>query len=527
MTTKRKWTFMVYMAGDNGKIFDDGRKLMADLQAYGWMNMADMAKVGSTEQVAIVTQYDTLDQQQYTSRFYIDRSSPYGQLVETIAPINTGDPKNLTDFIIWAEQTYPAEKYALILWNHGTGWKEDDIYARYREKIEKARSQGEVRAGHRGERLLKQALFIPTIGEIMSIEDNEVRGICYDDTSMSFLDNQGLGKALHDAQSTTGQRLSLIGMDACLMSMIEVACQLQPYADVMVGSQEVEQGEGWPYYPILKALTENPEITAIQLGKQIVQDFGAYYLQKSRNAGGINTQSAIDLQTIDQILRNITSIVEVIEQTYSEDFKLELAIGRARKRAQTFRDTDYIDLRYFAEQMGLEYGGNNEILSTQLEELAKTLTPGTPGGLVIENFHGAGRPNANGISIYFTTNHFSPYYDKQLFARTGWNRMLKQVNEIQPVTIEIYPPGQSNRSTNSLRLECPICKGVVEIPANFEEIVTALGARGIFDGVSQILSQIRDAFQSPIQQANQWVDLQCPHCEHMFQYNLKTGESRR
>jgi hypothetical protein len=419
------------MAGDNGKIFNDGQRLMADLQTFGWMNMADMAKVGSNDQVAIVAQYDTLDQQQFTPRFYIDRSSPHGQLVETVPPVNTGDPQNLTEFIIWAEQNYPAENYALILWNHGSGWKEDDIYARYREKIEKARRQGEVRSGHRGEQLLKRALFIPTVGEIMSIQDDEVRGICYDDSSMSFLDNQGLAKALADAQSSTGQHLTLIGMDACLMSMIEVACQIQPYADVMVGSQEIEQGEGWPYEPILRQLTLNPDITAVQLGKIIVNEFGSYYLSINRNGGGINTQSAIDLQSIPGAIEKIRNVAEVVEKTYSHDSRVELAIGRARKRSQTFRDLDYIDFRHFTEQFSLEYSGENELLSAQLEILVQCLTPGSVNGVIFDNFHGAGRPNANGISVYFPTQYYSPYYDKQKFAVSGWNRMLKQVNEIK------------------------------------------------------------------------------------------------
>lgn len=427
MVTSRKWTFMVYMAGDNGKIFDDGQRLMADLQGYGWMNMADMAKVGSTDEVAIVTQYDTLNQQQFTPRFYIDQSSPHGQLLEKISPVNTGDPKNLTEFIVWAEQNYPAEKYALILWNHGTGWKEDDIYARYREKIEKAHSLGELRAGHRGERLRKQALFIPTVGEIISIEDSQIRGICYDDSSMSFLDNEALAQALEDAQTTTGQRLALIGMDACLMSMIEVACQLQSFADIMVSSQDIEQGEGWPYEPILQQLTHSPDMSAVQLGKIIVNEFGKYYLRVNRNGGGINTQSEINLLVIPEVMEKIKYAAETVEETYSQDFQVELAVGRARKRAQAFHDPDYIDFWHFTEQLNLEYSGKNEQLRTQLNDLAQYMTPGAVRGVVLENFHGAGRPNANGISIYFPTQRYSLYYDKQSFALTGWNRMLKKV----------------------------------------------------------------------------------------------------
>jgi hypothetical protein len=431
MATSRKWTFMVYMAGDNGKTFDDGGRLFANLQENGWMNIADMAKVGSTDEIAIVAQYDTLDQKLFTPRFYVDQSSKYGELVEKIAPVNSGDPKNLTEFIVWAEKNYPADQYALILWNHGTGWKEDDIYQRYREPIDKAMSSGEIRAGYQGERLLKRALFISTIGKIMSIEDGKVRGICYDDSSMSFLDNSALAKALEDAQMVTEQRLALIGMDACLMSMVEVACQLQAYADVMVGSQEIEQKEGWPYELILKQLIHNPGLTASQLGKVIVEEFRNYYLRKNRNGGGVNTQSAINLQALPLTMERIKNVAETIEKSYSQDFMVELAVGRARKRVQTFYDPDYIDFPQFVQQLALEYCGANEQLSAQLDALAQCLSPAGADKLILENFHGASLPHANGISIYFPNQRYSPFYDKQKFAISGWNRMLKQVNEIE------------------------------------------------------------------------------------------------
>ena len=36
-----KWTFMVYMAGDNGKIFDDGMQLMDNLVGFGWNDIKE------------------------------------------------------------------------------------------------------------------------------------------------------------------------------------------------------------------------------------------------------------------------------------------------------------------------------------------------------------------------------------------------------------------------------------------------------------------------------------------------------
>lgn len=420
------WTVMVYMAGDNGKVFDGGQ-LMADLQQYGWQNIAEMSKAGATSRVAIVVQYDTLDQQEYTPRLVIDGSSATGRLVETIPPVNTGDPKNLTEFIVWAMTSYPAEHYALILWNHGTGWKEDDIYSRYRDAAHRAIRGGEARAGGKGTRLVRRALFLPTVGEIMSIQDDDVRGICYDDTSMDFLDNHKLARALDDARAQTGRRLSVLGMDACLMSILEVAYQVRDCADYMVGSQEVEMARGWPYTEILESLVQTPSMSPRELSKVIVEEFGTHYLGVARDGGGINTQSAIDLRAVPQTFSKIKALSSLVADAYSLDFYTERAVLRARGRAQTFEDEDSLDLRHFMEILRDEYNGALRVRDLA-DDLVHHLSNATVDSPIVANFSGIRRPNANGLSIYFPSRGCSPFYEHQTFAESGWNKVICSAN---------------------------------------------------------------------------------------------------
>ena len=47
----KTWTVLVYMAGDNGKIFDEVDRFFHDLTEHGWRNLCDMARVGSTAEV--------------------------------------------------------------------------------------------------------------------------------------------------------------------------------------------------------------------------------------------------------------------------------------------------------------------------------------------------------------------------------------------------------------------------------------------------------------------------------------------
>lgn len=134
---KRKWTVMVYMAGDSGAVIETGKnkasRIWHPLEKDGHDDLAEMERVGSTDEVAIVVQFDALSQEKYTYRHII---APAGHHLPPIQMPNQnmGDPASLRDFIEWGMSSAPAEQYAVILWSHGTGWKEDDIYAYAREK---------------------------------------------------------------------------------------------------------------------------------------------------------------------------------------------------------------------------------------------------------------------------------------------------------------------------------------------------------------------------------------------------------
>ena len=87
------------------------------------------------------------------------------------------------------------------------------------------------------------------------------RGIAYDDQAQDFLDNIELKKVLANIRKKLKRNIDILGMDACLMSMVEVAYQMRDAVDYSVGSEESEPNEGWPYDRILKALAANPAMT--------------------------------------------------------------------------------------------------------------------------------------------------------------------------------------------------------------------------------------------------------------------------
>ena len=113
---ERDWTFMVYLAGDN------------NLENFGLKDLREMKKAGSTETVAIVAQFDSMSGN-ITRRYELTgKGSLDDDCVAELPEVNTGDPNALIDFIAWAGNEYPARHFALVLWNHGSGWKDEDIY---------------------------------------------------------------------------------------------------------------------------------------------------------------------------------------------------------------------------------------------------------------------------------------------------------------------------------------------------------------------------------------------------------------
>lgn len=125
---------------------------------------------------------------------------------------NTGDPKTLENFIKWAKDASPANNYGLILWDHGSGDLEG------------------FNVDNEGNTANKNADRLYT---------NELT---------QAITNSGIGSDL-----------KLIAFDACLMAMTEVAYSLRNYADVFVGSQEVEpSGAGTTPPPFPPPLQPQP-----------------------------------------------------------------------------------------------------------------------------------------------------------------------------------------------------------------------------------------------------------------------------
>lgn len=413
----RPWTLMIYMAGDNGKVFHTAtgpRKLMSEMTSAGYKDIWEMARVGTTDACAIVCLFDTLEESYLVE---VRRGvGMAGSAVQKIKEVNTGHPDTLKDFVVYGMQHYPADHYALVIWNHGTGWLDVDAYATVRsDELDYKPHQPIFR----------------TTGRKMQ-QGETTRPIAFDDSSKDFLDTVDLRRAFSEAQAITGRRLDLIGMDACLMAMIEGAHELAPYADYFVASQEVEPMDGWPYELILTGLNAEPDMAPAALADLIVREYARSYNAATRQDETI-TQSAICLSATQETESLIQALVDAI-LAHQGDEMLRSAVRRARDAAQKFQDKNYRDLGDFARRLADDFDLDfYDGLRDAAAALYRRLEARDPGQPILRVAYRPKYENATGLSVYLpgTTQPAAQrkkaldIYQPLFFPQTtGWDKLL-------------------------------------------------------------------------------------------------------
>ena len=399
---------MVFLAGDN------------DLQDYALKDLHELKLHGSSNEVAVVAQYDRRADN-LTRRFYLRQGTQHSQdVVAELPESNTGDPATLLDFITWAASSYPARHYALILWGHGTGWKDDDIYqAAQRQGLDGRLANSSLISTVRGN--ARRAVFRSSLDNLVRIAIE--RAIAFDDSASDFLDNLELQRVLESACDRLGQRIDILGFDACLMSMLEVHYQLRRACQVVIGSQEIEPSGGWPYDPILAKLQQQPDMTAEELARKIVDEYVDHY--KSLDARLAVTQAAVQPDKTQALIHRIQNFSRILASAATQPALLP-QLFNALRLSQSFTERDYIDLVSFCKTLSKEETQSTEAgsLAAASREVVEQIT-GLNSPLLASRSNGSQVSDAHGISIYLPTKNISGIYSDLDFAKdTQWGDFL-------------------------------------------------------------------------------------------------------
>ncbi len=381
-----EWTVMVYLDADN------------ELEANGIKDINEMEMVGSTSEVNMVVQvdripysvlasypyglgfYDDSSNNDWTTtrRYYITRDFDPLKINSPVraylGELNMGDPQTLIDFASWAMTNYPAKNYMLVLWNHGGGF----------------RSPADT-----------------------------LKDICWDYTNWGDkITIPDLEYALSAISAQRGGKVDLVGMDACLMAMMEVAYQIKDYADILVASEENTPADGWPYDAILGELVNNPLMSPEELASVIVDNY-IYSYSSFSNV----TQSALHLGYMDTLagqLSNLALAVMSDTQTPKDNYISAASNAQYYSQSPYSTEKEFIDLYDFANQL-LVYSNNSKVKNIALS-IQQTLNYS-----IIESGYSGGKVSKSyGLSIYFPWYRgYDSYYEDTNFAQdTFWSQML-------------------------------------------------------------------------------------------------------
>ena len=423
------WTFMVYLDGDN------------NLESCGVDDFMEMSSVGSNAQVTIVVQFDrgthsdsnggSSDYGNWasTKRFQVTsgQTPTAAHQISDLGEANMGSAATLQSFLEWGMNGYPASRYALVLWDHGGGW---------------------------------------------------VYGVCSDDTdSGDSLLMPEIRQAISSAETSTGKRVDLVGFDACLMGMVEVAYDLRTYSDTVVFSEETEPGQGWAYDKVLTSLRGSPTMSSQQLGTVIVDAYSDYY-----GSSGKETLSSVATSS----LASVSSALNTFSNEMSSAYAVHSGqINAARGAVERFEYEMIVDLYDLA--LRVKNAGITTALGNAADQLMSSIQTS-----VTREAHGNLRSGAHGLSIYYpdvrSDLNLVGYRSDVLLAQdTSWDEFLE--TSFQGTSSDQYEPDDVYSQASQLVMGEPQYHSILDggadvdwakfsVPSSTDVVIETSGVSG-------------------------------------------------
>ena len=270
-------------------------------------------------------------------------------LVDEQPSASMGESETLEDFLRFARENYPADRTAVVFWNHGGG-------------------------------------------SVAGASFDEV----YDYDSLTLSEMYAAFSAVWEPD-TEDQPLELVGFDTCLMATVDTAytfCDLSRY---LVASEETEPANGWYYSRWLQALADDPSMDGAALGKVICDAYyeGCKDVGTEENA----TLSVTDLSRLAPLLDAYETFGAQALAAAAEDpgflsrFRREADLSEnygGNTREQGY--TNMVDMGAIARRTVGELPAARDVLDA-LE------------GCVLYRVSGKYRSEATGLSCYYSYNN--------------------------------------------------------------------------------------------------------------------------
>ncbi|MEM3766661.1 MAG: clostripain-related cysteine peptidase [Candidatus Bathyarchaeia archaeon] len=266
-----------------------------NLDPYGPLNVQQMSTgLMPGANVNVIVLMDRLDQPAYLYKVTHDSV----EVILSLGEVDMGSSKTLAWFVKYVLKKYSAEHYLLDLWDHGGGY----------------------------------------------------RGVCWDESSGNHLSPHDIETALTEAEQNYQVKIDIVGFDACLMGMVEVCYELKDVTNIVIGSEMLIPGYGWPYESIMQYLSANPNVDPCTFSKEIVEQYVSYYA--NMKSAYFVQLSAIDEAKVPEMAESLNAFADHLSQNI-DTCKGIIADARGASQQKFIMGTMgvyyYIDLYKFAE----------------------------------------------------------------------------------------------------------------------------------------------------------------------------------
>ncbi|MBU3133881.1 clostripain [Clostridium gasigenes] len=390
----KKLTVMVYSDADNNL----EESLLQDIQEMktGYIDNPNLNLIALVDRTPDYSDDSTILGEDFSdSRMYkienhkavrIEGGKDFPEITKTSEyEANMGDAQTLKKFIDSCKANYPADKYELIISNHGGGVRDN------------------------------KALQKP----------KNPKAVCWDDTN----DSDCLYTAEISDALTNDQSVNVLAYDACLMGAAEIAYQYRPgngsfQANVMVASAPVVWGDGYKYDDIFKRLKAGGESTSQNdltlKGKEqnfdpsTVTDLqlGALMVEEQRDAASsarANDQvlSCFDLSKIETVKNSVDTMAKSLwKENKKGDIERLRGTGKNTTLLHYFDEKDkdewlsypYFDLYDLCRRISTDnaFSANIKKLATTVMKNVDDLVVYSYGGKSFKGF----TEGQTGLSIF-------------------------------------------------------------------------------------------------------------------------------
>jgi len=373
-----EWTMLLFMNGKNNleEFVDEGLK--------------QMEQVGSTPEINVVAQVARLSEPNQVTRVRVTRSTDPTKItsppLEVMGAVDMGDYRSLQDFIQWGVKNFPAKHYILVAWNHGYGWH-DDI------------PDDEVRP--------------PRVKKPNDISTDDITG--------HTITTRELAGSVEYFSKLIGRKLDIFSSDACFMASLEVAYEMAPFADLYLGSEELEPLMGWPYHHILARWVKDPKMSPRALGEAIADEYVKFHDLGLEVTEREVTYSVMDLAKLDDF---VAAFRDFAGSLFTNDAHEVFEHGA---KALTFDFEDYVDWG----DLFKHFNGSGKLSVPQTELAARAVE--AYRSVILYNRVTEEFGDATGATVWLPRTkkeldlYLPRYRELRFAAATGWDKVVERL----------------------------------------------------------------------------------------------------